>query len=273
MSEKPDPFYKRKKIYLTIGGLIVGGILFLLALDNIIMPAYTNYGEGVTVPDVTRVSLENAQQTLSASGLRYEVAERRSNQAYPENYVIDQDPTPSEIVKPNRKIYLTVNVVSNPTVKVPKVTDLSLRNARIQLENAGLKMGTISYESSRFRNTVLRQSMEPNTTVDKGVAVDLVVSDGLGENIVQVPDIIGKRLTEGQQLLRQNGLRIGEIRFRPTRDQAPNVILDYSPRVKEITEGRSLQLIVSERYDAQEQNESGAVMDSADVSDSGPSSP
>lgn len=265
MAKKPDKFYYNRNFYIGLGGAIVGGILFLLLLDNVIMPAYTNYDEGVTVPNITRLPLEEAQQMITSSGLRYEIAERRSNDLYPANYVIDQNPTPSEIVKPNRKIYLTVNVVTNPTVEVPNVTDLSLRNAKIQLENAGLEVGTISYESSRFKNTVLRQSIEPNKVVKKGISVDLAVSDGLGEDMVNMPEIVGLRLSEAQQMLREAGLRVGEIQFKPSDNVAPNIILDYFPKQYRVIEGQTLKLIVSERSDAIEEDEAGAVINPQDT--------
>lgn len=262
MKTREEKFYYNRNFYIGLAGVIVGGILFLFLLDSFIMPAYTNYDEAVTVPNITRISLEEAKQTLTSSDLRFEVAERRSNAAFPADYVIDQNPSPAEIVKPNRKVYLTVNIVSNPTVQVPKVTNLSFRNAKIQLENAGLEVGTISYESSRFKNTVLRQSIEPQKTVKKGVSIDLAVSDGLGEKIVVIPDIIGLRLAEAQQKLREVGLRIGDFRFQPSRDVAPNVILDYSPKSERAVEGTTLKLVVSERFDAIEEEESGAVIDS-----------
>lgn len=98
-----------KKFYLSLLSLMIAGAIFLLLLDKLIMPAYTNYNEGLTVPDVTKVSLNEAEQILTTYGLRFEVTERRANAAYPANYVIDQSPSPNFIVKPNRKIYLTVN--------------------------------------------------------------------------------------------------------------------------------------------------------------------
>lgn len=260
MRKTSAPFYKSGRFYISIAGVIVAGILFLLLLDNVIMPAYTNYGEGVTVPNITRMSLEEAGEELEDQGLRYEVAEKRSNSAFPAGYVIDQNPTPSEIVKPNRKIYLTLNAINNPTVKVPSVEDLSLRNARIQLQNAGLQEGTISYESSRFKNTVLRQSIEAGKVVQKGMKVDLAVSDGLGENMVQIPDITGLRLAQAQQKLREAGLRIGETAFQPSLNVAPNVILDYTPKNQQILEGKALKVVISERPNAREQDESGAVL-------------
>lgn len=250
-----------KKIFLGFGSVIVAGILFLFLMDSFIMPAYTNYNEGVTVPNVSQLSLDDAKEKLTDRGLRLEVAERRSNEAYPADYVIDQTPDAARIVKPDRKIYLTVNAESNPTVTVPEVVDLSLRNARIQLSNAGLSVGTVSFESSRFKDAVLRQSIPPQTVVPKGEYIDLAVSDGLGEKLVDVPDIKGLRLSEAQQELQKLGLRVEEIEYKPTKEVAPNIILDYSPQDDQLIEGETLKLIVSERYGDQEESESGAAVD------------
>lgn len=256
-----------KTFYAGIATLIVAGGLFLLMLDMVIMPAYTNYNDGVTVPDVTKLALSEADSLLTSYGLRFEVSDRRSNSAYPADYVIDQDPIASEIVKPERKVYLTVNTVSTPKVEVPKVVNLSLRNARIQLQNYGLRVGTVSYESSRFKNSVLRQSIPAGQTVDKGSIVDLAVSDGLGEKMVAVPNIIGMKLAEAQQELRIAGLRVGEIRFQPSRQYPPNTILDFSPKQEEVIEGETLRLIVAERFEVKEESESGAVIDTTFVAD------
>lgn len=256
-----------KKLYAAIGAFIAAGALFLLLLDLLIMPAYTNYDEGVTVPDVTRLALTEADSLLTTYGLRFKVSERRSNSAYPADYVIDQTPTASEIVKPNRKIYLTVNTVSTPKVEVPKVINLSLRNAKIQLQNYGLVVGTVSYESSRFKNIVLRQSIPAGSTVDKGTVVDMAVSDGLGEKMVAVPDIIGSRLAEAQQMLRSVGLRVGEIRFQPSKEFPPNTIIDFTPKQEQVIEGETLKLVVSERFDVKEESESGVVIDTSFVDD------
>ncbi len=252
---------KSKTLYISLAGLITTGIIIALLMDFIIMPNYTNYNEGVTVPDVTKLSLDEAESLLTSYGLRFEVHDRRAHSAYPANYVIDQSPTAKQLVKPNRKVYLTVNTESTPQVVVPNVVNLSYRNARLQLENHGLTVGSTSYESDRFRNTILRQSIAPEDTVARGTAVNLVVSDGLGTRMVQVPDVEGLRLSEAQQQIMRAGLRVGEIRFEPARDVTPNTVLSYSPQGPELTEGESIQLVVSERFDAREESETGAVID------------
>ncbi|HKL14248.1 MAG TPA: PASTA domain-containing protein [Balneolaceae bacterium] len=258
-----------KWFYYILGGTTALAILVGALANYVIMPEYTNYNEGVTVPDVTKISLDDAQSLLTDYGLRYEVLDRRANASYPANYIIDQSPQPLQLVKPNRKVYLTVNTEVRPKAVVPNVVDLSFRNARIQLENYGFTLGTTSYESSRFRNTVLRQSLTPGDTVARGAAVNLVISDGLGDRIVSVPDITGLRLSQAQQQVRQAGLRVGEIRYQPSREE-PNTVLSFSPAAEELTEGTQLTLLVSERFDAREEAESGAV--GADTTLSAPDS-
>lgn len=232
-----------------------------MVMDHWIMPAYTNYNEGVTVPDLTKTSLQEAETLLESYGFRYEILDRRAHNSYPPDYIIDQSPSPLQIVKPNRKIFLTVSTDTRPTVVVPNVENMSLRNARIQLENSGLEVGVISMESGRFRDTVIRQSVTASDTVDLGTVVDLAVSDGLGDELVQVPEIIGLQFQEAQQKILEAGLRIGPITYRPDRDAVPNTVMSFTPNREQLLEGRELELVVSESWDAQEVDEAGAVID------------
>ena len=74
-----------KYVYLLSLGVILVGALGLLVFDKVLMPRYTQYNQGVTVPDLTRVSLEESVATISSLGLRYEISDRRSNAAFPAN--------------------------------------------------------------------------------------------------------------------------------------------------------------------------------------------
>lgn len=259
--EKLKTIFTDRRLYIFAGSVVLFGIAVIFLLDLVIMPYYTNYNEGITVPDVTKTSLKEAERVLEEYGLRHEVLDRRSHSAYPANYIIDQSPSPHQIVKPNRKIYLTVNSSSEPQTVVPDVVNMSLRNAEIQLENHGLTVGSISYESSRFRNTILRQSVAAGDTVSRETVVNLAVSDGLGSRIVDVPDIIGMRLSEAQQNITKAGLRVSEVRFQPSREYTPNTVISFTPDEEQLTEGESLRLVVAERFDAREESESGAIID------------
>lgn len=250
-----------KTFYYSLLGLAAAGILLVALMNFIVMPMYTNYNEGITVPDVTKISLTEAEDLLTSRGLRYEVLDRRANSAYPADYIIDQSPSARVLVKPNRKIYLTVNTAETPMTEVPDVVNMSFRNAEIQLRNHGLTVGTISYESSRFRNTIMRQSVAHGDTVARGTIVNLVVSDGLGTRTVSVPEVVGLNYSEAQRLILGAGLRVGEVRFQPSREVTPNTVLSVRPAAEELTEGTELQLVISERFDAREESETGAVID------------
>lgn len=238
-------FYLNKNFYFGVLGVLAACALFVFLLNKYIMPAYTHHDDGVTVPNVTRLPLKRAEHLLASSGLEYKVYEKRSNNTFPANYVLEQNPNPWNIVKPGRKVYLIVNVISHPTVEMPDLENLSLRSARIQLENSNLKIGTVSYQSGRFKNTVLHQSIPPKKVVEKGSEVDLVVSNGLGKERVIVPHIIGLYLKQAEQKVRQSGLRVGQIHYKPSRNTVPNTVLNYFPRVREAVVGSTLQFVVS----------------------------
>lgn len=245
-------------IALSIVGVLSIGLVFLA--DQFIFPVYTQYNVNVTTPDVTRIHLDEAISLLESKGLRYEIIDRRANAAYPVNYIIDQNPEAGQLVKPNRKVYLKVNIENRPKVKVPSVVNLSLRNARIQLLNYGLEIGNISYRSSRYKNTVLEQSVTVGDEVEKGTAINLVISDGLGVKMVEVPEIIGQTLSEAQRLIITNGLSLGTYKYQPKRGVPINTIIGFEPAGKKsLLEGTEIDLIIAEDPDFSEINESFSI--------------
>lgn len=254
---------KSPKLYisLVIASLISAAIIYIA--DAYIFPTYTNYNEGITTPDVTRMHIDTAAELLTDRGLRFEVIDRRANAAYPVNYIIDQNPRAGQLVKPNRKIYLKVNIENRPTVKVPDLTNLSLRNARIQLVNYGLQVGSISYKSSRYKNTVLAQSIEVGKEIEKGSTINLVISDGLGVKMITVPDLVGKSLTEAQRLIITSGLRIGTYEYVADRSVPINTVIGISPSDKPtLLEGTEIDLIIAEDPNFNEIDEKFSINDS-----------
>lgn len=254
-------FFTDRKLYYLLAGLILFGGIALIAMDRVIMPAYTKYGHGITVPDITRMPLDEAAAILESRGLRHELAAKRSNEAFPPDFVVDQTPNAGMIVKPNRKIYITINTTTTPTVVVPEVQDLSLRNATIQLQNSGLQLGNVTYESSRFRNSVLRQSIPSGRRVDQHTTIDLIVGDGLGNVMVRVPDVSNMHLTKAQNALLEAGLNVGTIQFQPTDRVAPNTVLRYTPDDQpNVYEGTPIDLIVSVSRSEDEEEETGPLI-------------
>jgi beta-lactam-binding protein with PASTA domain len=245
----------RQTLYYGAGIVVVGFVLVIL-FDQLIMPSYTRHGSGLTVPDVTKMSLPEARALLERSGLRDSLLDRRFNADLPPEYVVDQSPTPGSIVKPNRMIYLTINTTTRPQVTVPDTRNLSLRNAELQLRNYGLTVGEISYVSSLFKNSVVEQSVDPGTQVDRGTPVDLVVSDGLGQNLVDLPQLVGLPLVEAQIMLRERNLRIGSVLYQASNRYPVDYVISMKPDdVDSLQEGSLIDLILSRSLNAEEEEE------------------
>ena len=210
------------------------------------MPSLTQQHAGITVPDLTHLHIDKAISKITKQGFRYEITDRRSSTNVPPDYILNQRPKPGTIVKPNRKLFFTVNIANVIEVITPDIVGLSLRNAQLQIENKGLILGSRSYESARFRNTITRQSIPAGTIIKKGTRINVVLSDGLGKKKIKIPNIIGIHLSKASEELFNNGLDIKEIRYQETNEIPPQIVMGIYPDTIEVIEGTEIDLIVSE---------------------------
>lgn len=254
---------KDKRLIAVVAIVAALGASTLFIADEFVMPWYTQHGKGVTVPDVKNLSLDEAEARFKAVGLRFDVYDQRPNELLPPGHVMDQTPSGGTIVKPNRKIYLMVSAETRPTVGMPNLIGNSLDNARIQLQVRGLQIGSITYESSPYRNSVLRQSVEPGEAIRRNALVHLVIGDGVGQRKVAVPPLAGLRLPVAQMRIRDAGFNMGDVTYQASREYPAGIVIRVSPAyVDSLFEGTAIHLTVSEDPNVQEVIEGGVVTDS-----------
>lgn len=200
-----------------LGGLIVIALCVYFLFNSVLMPSYTRHDASIQVPDVMDRSFTEAQQTLKEEGLVVERQTGRYNPRVPQDQVVDQNPPPMSSVKPGRRVYLTVNSGTAPTVSVPDLTGTSLREARNRLTSLGLEVGSENVDSipSPYARTVTRQRPAPGDSLKKGSSVDIWYSQGLGEERVAVPNVRGLRVEVAEQRLLRQKLRSVVIDARP----------------------------------------------------------
>lgn len=132
----------------------------------------------LSVPDVRGLEERDARLRLENQGLVVEV--RYSHADEPEGVVVDQDPGPGSPIQAGMTVYLTVSQgpESRP-VTVPSLFGLTVADARAELEAAGLVAGQVKEQYSPYpAGTVIGQDPAAGGSVEKGTAVDLVVSRG-----------------------------------------------------------------------------------------------
>ncbi|MGA8724670.1 MAG: Stk1 family PASTA domain-containing Ser/Thr kinase [Acidimicrobiales bacterium] len=132
----------------------------------------------IPVPQgITNTSLSTAESLLQSAGLQYQVV-YKSNAA-PSGTVLSANPQPGTNVNPGSIVVLTVS--SGPAdVSVPSVIGLSQSQAGAALGQAGLSVGSVSFEASTVYSSgqVIQSNPGPGTLVSPGTAVNLAVSTG-----------------------------------------------------------------------------------------------
>jgi beta-lactam-binding protein with PASTA domain len=193
------PFFKSN----TVGGFFANvGIAFSLiavvaiTYFYIYLPNVTNHGKSIPVPDLTGLTMEEAEKLLAEKTLRIAV----NDSAYLEDAdplsILKQFPKTGEEVKENRTIYVSINRTTPTTLPVPDLVDRSLINAEVVLKSNELRIGNIYYEASPFRNLVTEmrhkgQVILAGTRIFKGATIDLVVGDGNRPADFVVGNLIG----------------------------------------------------------------------------------
>lgn len=146
----------------------------------------TNHDQKIVVPDLSKLSLDNVEETLDDLDLRFEILDSANyNPDFPKYSVIEQIPKAGKFVKENRKIYITLNRSSYPKLVIPEVVGRTRRQAEPTLVAMGFKIGKISYRPYIALNEVLElqhkgKKLEPGTPLQKTSVIDLVLGDGNG---------------------------------------------------------------------------------------------
>ncbi len=210
-------FLKTKKFLRHLGLAAAIGIILLLGIF-IWMKIYTHHGQAITVPNLTGLTLEEVLDVTSSRRLRYEVVDSVFSTEMPRGTVLKQNPTANTQVKKNRKIFLTMNAINLEMVAMPRLVGLSIRQARLALQNAGLILGEIKYRPDYAINNVLQQMLNDTvinegTEITKGVVIDLVLGMGLSSETTRVPDLVGVRLEEATEIIADYYLNIGAITY------------------------------------------------------------
>ena len=192
-----------------LGAVLVVWIGLYVVFDSFIMPSYTRHDTSVQVPNVENRPFDEAKTAMERKGLNVQRQVGRYNPNVDQDVVVDQTPLASATVKPGRRVYLTVNTGDVPMVNIPDLNGVSVREAKNRISSAGLEVGTVQPDSipSPYENTITRQSPAPGDSLQRGATVDLWYSTGLGDQSVEIPNVLGRTVADAQQLLLKNQLR------------------------------------------------------------------
>ena len=144
----------------------------------------THHGQEITVPDLSKLSAEQAEEKLASLDLDYIILDTVDFRPdYPKLTIVEQEPKAGSKVKEGRKIYLKINASKYTMVSLPDLIEKTYRQAVPTLEAVGLQEGTITYKPYLGKDMVLEMRMDgkklkAGDKVLKSSKIDLVLGDG-----------------------------------------------------------------------------------------------
>lgn len=200
-----------KQLFLAV---VLAAVLFVVVF--IALCTYTYHGKTVQVPDLQGYNEKQVVRVIADDEFRYEIIDSvYTNEVLP-GTVFDQVPDAGVFVKKGRKIFIVINALGTEMVSIPSLQNVSLRQARVLLQEAGLKVGELIYVPSDFKGLVLDQMMNDavvyaGTKVPKGTAIDVRVGKGLGNVNVAMPYLRGMYWIDAEKEIGDLSLNIGSV--------------------------------------------------------------
>lgn len=230
--------YLRTKTFRKNLIIAVVSILAFLLVIFFSLGVYTRHGEGLPVPNLKGLNVEEAVRLLESQGLRYQVDSVYQVDKAP-GTVIEQDPDPNTNVKIRRTIYLTIITRTAPFIKFPEIEGRTFLEARAVLNNFSLKLGDTSYTSDVARDVVLEvtsggKKIRPGDEIPKGSRINLVLADGMGASEVDIPNLLGLTLNEAIFSIKGSSLSLGSVTYlEPITDSLNAKVIKQIPAISD----------------------------------------
>jgi len=236
----PSPRFVVTAIFLVIvSPLIVG---YLLVFYVIPVPE-------VAVPDVTWQTSTEAISILREFGLKPRIAGKNFDRYITSGRVILQDPRPKKKVKLGRIVNLTVST-GQRMVPVPSLIGRPYSQVDQLLSELGFRIGaTVEVVSDKYQTgIILGQIPSPEVEIEAGSNVDLFIAKNPKFGLVKMPYLIGKRLDDAEETLRDMRINLGKVDYQETDIIEEGIVMRQEPMWdEEVKVGSSVTLTVSKK--------------------------
>ena len=201
--EKKKKNNKRIILIAAIAAAVILALIGVLALTG---------GEEIEAPNFKGMTLQQAQEQAKALDIKVKEGDEVISDEVDKGLIVSQNPEAGATIKTGSTI--TVNISKGlGDGSVPDLTGKMKDELSDYLEAAGFKLGAVTTKASdEPEGTVLSQNPKAGSEVEKGTAIDVVVSDG-SKAKATVPYLVGRSLSEAQSELANAGLKTGNVSY------------------------------------------------------------
>lgn len=202
---------RRRLLSVVVFVLVAAGAFFvgLLLFNNLVMPRLIHGRAQVSVPDLTTLTFEQAEQVVRSIGLTVSRAGERFDPEMPRGLVLSQDPGAGTPVRTGRRVMVVVSL-GEEFSSVPALFGESQRGARLLLQRAGLDVGGVTRAPSDEVGDGLVVASDPpaESVLPRDTPVNLLISTGTGPENFVMPDLVGREIGGVRRQLESLGFRV-----------------------------------------------------------------
>ncbi len=234
---------------LKLGSLFFLFVLIVGASAYLTLTLIIKSEDTVVVPDLSGKNVVYVLELLTDLGLNTKVKGSEYSADVPENNVIFQEPEPGAEIKKGRDVRIIISKGAK-SILMPNLKGLSVRQARIILEENSLRRGEISstYSNNIKKDEVIAQVPSQGTMITRGEGVDLLVSMGIRPRAYKMPDLIGLSLNSAITIIENMDLVLGEIKTHFHKGKLLNtVVAQEFLSGYHVTQGSTVNLVINRK--------------------------
>ena len=167
------------KSVLIAFGILVGLFIFAFFGTDILMKIIVGHGNEVQVPLIIGQDYEVARKTCKDMKLYVEQSDLIHDEDIEKGKILSQNPNPGIMTKKYRTVSV---IVSNgpEMVRIPYLDNLSIIEAKLKLENAGLSLGetVFRYSDEVAKGNVIYSQPMADELIPKKSNVKIIISLG-----------------------------------------------------------------------------------------------
>jgi len=244
-----DPRMAKITKIMTIVAAVVFVLIFVLIIGNVAgifrsTPDIEQGDDKNKVPKLVGMTLEEAEEACSEAGLILSVVREEESEEYYKGYIFKQMTAEGVKLPEGTKVQVYVSTgIKVVPIEIPDVSNMSEREALIELVNAGFAKKNITVETENHdtieEERVTRTEPAAGEEGNKDSEITLYISKGIGQTTM--PKLVGLTKENAEKALAEAGLK-GSVEEVHSEEPAGEVI------AQETEEGTVLQRLTTVKY-------------------------
>lgn len=220
---------KRFTAFLLENALVSGALLLTAVLSAVTTMRIVLASQEVVVPSLLERRIADAGTLAARHRLLLRVEGKRHDDKVAQDAIVAQEPVAGSHLKAQRSLRVWVSLGPR-RLSIPALEGQSLRTARLTLDQLRLPVARVAeVPDPAEAGTILVQNPPAGETDHVGEGLTLLVSQGPRQLDYVMPDLIGRKVEEAEELLSRAGLHAGDIRVRSYPGVQPGIVLRHVP--------------------------------------------